>query len=127
MSTRTRLGLLGCFVSLAGCATGAAPSSPVPIYVQLLTAPAGAANSCPASLVIGEFSGNADTGTAILVDGKLMGVRWPPGYVGRWKEHEIEVLDPTGRIIATTGTRIQLGGGATGDGIWETCDGLDLK
>jgi hypothetical protein len=125
--TPTRLGLLGCLWSIAGCTTGAAPPTPVPIYVHLLTPPAGAAFSCPAGQVTAEFSGNADTGTAIVVDGKVMGVRWPPGYVGRWKEHEIEVLDPTGRIIATTGTRIQLGGGATADGIWETCDGLGVK
>jgi hypothetical protein len=46
---------------------------------------------------------------------------WPSGYTGRWAGSEVEVLDGTGRVVATTGQRYQFyfvyvpGKGGAGD------------
>jgi len=38
-------------------------------------------------------------------------VMWPRGFTGRWLGSEIEVLDPTGNVVAITGKKYSLPGG----------------
>ena len=38
-------------------------------------------------------------------------VMWRSGFTGRWAGSQIEVMDPTGKVVATTGRRYRLSGG----------------
>ena len=108
-------------IGVAGCGTTA--PTPAVQFIQLLTAP-GPPFPCPASLINGELVVDSAAGTAILSDGERFRVRWPPGYVGRLLGDQIEVLDANGIVVAVTGRRMELGGGASAPGIWLTCHGL---
>jgi hypothetical protein len=109
-------------VLLVGCST----EGPSPTLIRLLTASATEPYLCPASLIVGDLVVDQGAGTAIVANGERFRVRWPPRYVGRQVGGEVEVLDPSGKVIATTGRRLQLGGGAAPEGVWQTCEGLDL-
>ena len=63
-------------------------------------------------------------GTAIIGDGgtvdQLTVVAWRPGYTARRNGSEVEVLDPQGRVVATTGHSYIVPGGYVfpGDTTW---------
>lgn len=50
-------------------------------------------------------------GTALRQDGEGLGVEpviWPAGFSGRRIDSGVEVLDPNGNVVATTGKRYQI-------------------
>jgi hypothetical protein len=87
--------------------------------VQLLTGDAGGytiwnkdgVRSCFGLNVVGQIVADPKYGTAI----DATPVMWPLGFTGRWVGSEVEVLDPTGSVVATTGRRYRLDGGYWGD------------
>jgi hypothetical protein len=50
-------------------------------------------------------------------------VMWPRGFSGRWAGSEVEVLDPDGTVVATTGRSYRIGGGSAGEDprVWLAC------
>ena len=76
---------------------------------------------CPAAVIEGELIPDASAGSAIMVGDIVMRVRWPSGYFGRKAAGGVEILDPGGRVVARTGTRVRLGGGEIESGIWLAC------
>jgi len=56
---------------------------------------------------VGELTADPTYGTTI----QGTAVYWPLGFTGRWAGSEIEVLDPDGKVIATTGRTYKLEGG----------------
>lgn len=91
--------------------------------MQLLTAPAGQPFTCPASLIFGDLVVDPEFGTALVQDRRRLPVRWPPGYVGRRLNDEVEVIGTDGSVVAVTGGRLTLDGGESSE-VWSTCAGL---
>jgi hypothetical protein len=85
---------------------------------------------CFLSFIEGEFVTDPVSGTAII--GRNGGstderfpVMWPLGWTGRRTLFsDVEVLDPTGKVVVRTGTRVHLMGGGFGPSgrPWLTCD-----
>lgn len=99
---------------LAGC--GLMPHSD---QVQLITAPASHTGCFVADqyglLVVDPTDGTALTGTGhpnmrLGSDG-LSTVAWPHGFTARRSGSEVEVLDPQGNVVATTGRSYHFLGG----------------
>jgi hypothetical protein len=61
-------------------------------------------------LVVDPTYGTAIIGSGGTVDG-LTTVAWRPGYTARRSGSEAEVLDPQGRVVATTGRSYLIPGG----------------
>ena len=115
---------------LAGC-QGLAPRTPV----QLLTGvPDGVSEgTCYTAEIHGLLVVDARYGTAILDDTaprvggvppSPLPVAWRPGVTGRLAGSEVEVVDPNGRVVATTGQRDILPGGysaVAGVRAWWAC------
>jgi hypothetical protein len=104
-----------------------AQGSPSSEPVQLLTGDAGGATqwhengvrSCFLLNIRGELVVDARYGTAIVSSQAgvtPMPVMWPLGFTGRRVGSEVEVLDPTGTSVATTGRTYRLDGGFWGEG-----------
>lgn len=89
--------------------------------VALLTdADDGMHGGCFLSFIEGELVTDPVAGTAIIgrnggTTDKRLPVMWPVGWTGRRTLFSgVEVLDPTGRSIVRTGTRVHLMGGGYG-------------
>ena len=52
-------------------------------------------------------------------------VQWPSGYAGRRSGSQVEILDPVGKVLYRTGTRVTLMGDGFGGGVFKEC-GLEL-
>jgi hypothetical protein len=93
--------------------------------VQLITAPP-SHTGCFAADAAGLLVVDPTDGTAIVGDGHpnmLVGgdvpvtVAWPHGFTARRSGSEVEVLDPQGNVVATTGRSYHfLGGGVAAGG-----------
>lgn len=103
-------------VALALC-LGGCGSLPGSEPVQILTAPE---LECFAADAAGRLVVDPTYGTAIIGDGHtnmLVGgnvpvtVAWPPGFTARRSGSEVEVLDPQGNVVATTGRSYQFNAG----------------
>jgi hypothetical protein len=69
---------------------------------------------CYTNFAVGQLVEDAASGTAIVEMGRRTPVMWPAGYTGRRSVWEVEVADTWGRVVARTGTRVQIEGGYTG-------------
>ena len=105
-------------VAIAGC--GIAPASASPDTVVLLTGREGD-TGCLLDVIEGELVADPNAGSVIVDGGVRTPIRWPYGFAGRRSGAEVEILDPSGHVIARTGTRIRLGGGAPVPGVWLAC------
>ena len=104
-------------IALALCLGGCGLLPPQRDPVQLLTSPQGV---CFAANAAGLLVVDPTYGTAIIGDGHpnmLIGgdvpvtVAWPPGFSGRRNGSEVEVLDPQGNVVGTTGGSYQFNAG----------------
>lgn len=141
--------LVGCSsVAPGGAAapTGSAPPTdaaaptgePVPLLTGWGLGSAEKGAGCHTLSVRGVLVADPTSGTAIKVDsgspfvGKTMPVMWLPDFTGRRVGSEVVVLDPEGKVVATTGLRYQIAGiggeDQTGRGAaFAGCDILPLQ
>jgi hypothetical protein len=79
--------------------------------------------ACYTSGTQGRLEADGHGGTTIVPDGLPAGgpVSWPRGYSARPNGRELDVLDPSGRVVATTGSRWYLPGGPGDGGVWYAC------
>ena len=80
---------------------------------------------CAAALIEGVLVADTGAGVVLVAGGTPTPIVWPAGYSARRVGAEVQVLDVVGRVVATTGESVQIGGGAIdGGGIrWWACDG----
>jgi len=115
------------FLALAAACNPLAKSSPSGEPVNLLTGDAGGytqwhangVRSCLGLNIRGLLVVDEKYGTAIdspQAGVAPMPVMWPLGFTGRRAGSEVEVLDPTGDVVATTGRNYRLDGGFWGEG-----------
>jgi hypothetical protein len=93
----------------------------LPDPVQLVTGTSALEpNGCFAFDVAGRLTVDPSYGTAIIVKDGTGGipVAWRPGFTGRRAGSEVEVLDPDGKVVATTGRPYDVEGGYVTDGSW---------
>ncbi len=86
-------------------------------------------------LVVDPTYGTAIIGSGGTVDGLTI-VAWRPGYTARPNGSEVDVLDPQGRVVATTGRSYLIPGGYVDPGefgrpdlpsmVWWACDDPEL-
>ena len=107
---------------LAGCSLGGTPTG---LRTQVEAGQAGCWDTTNAS---GELFVNATGGTSIRgTYGSFAGtagtieVVWPHHYSARPVGNQLEVLDPSGRVVATTGQEVSLPGGTTMDDGYYMC------
>lgn len=109
-------------VALALCLVGCGLLPPHGDPVQILTAPRPV---CFAADAAGLLVVDPTDGTAIIGDGHpnmLVGgdvpvtVAWPPGFTARRSGSEVEVLDPQGTVVATTGQSYRFNAGGVSAG-----------
>jgi hypothetical protein len=101
--------------------------------VQLLTGEPLGPNSCFASATgTGLLVVDPTYGTAIIDNGQhsLVGlgnepltVAWRPGFTARRSGSEVEVLDPQGNVVATTGRSYTIDGGLSSGPTWPDPEG----
>jgi hypothetical protein len=98
---------------LVGCGLLSSKGDPV----RLLTSPQ---RECFAADVSGLLVVDPTDGTAIVANNHPsmvwlsdvpVTVAWPPGFTARRSGSEVEVLDPQGKVVATTGRSYQFLGG----------------
>jgi hypothetical protein len=114
------LGLVGCLPSGGQLLTG----DPLGGELCYLATASG-------RLVVDPSHGTAIIGSGGTVDGRTI-VAWRPGYTARRIGFEVEVLDPQGRVVATTGRSYLIPGGYVDPGefgrpdlprmVWWACD-----
>ena len=117
--------------ALAACVAGG-PGEPIRSRddVGILVAPSPQVRDgqvtmgCAAALIEGELVEDPDAGVAILDGGSPRPVVWPTGYSARRVGSEVQVLDASSGVVATTGEDVSMGGGAIDDGgvRWWACD-----
>ncbi len=118
----TSAGLVGGLAVVDGL-----PGQPVAL---LTDAEDGMHGACFLSFIEGELVTDPVSGTAIIGRNggsteERLPVMWPLGWTGRRTLFsDVEVLDPTGRVVVRTGTRVHLMGGGYGPSgrPWLTCD-----
>jgi hypothetical protein len=108
-------------VALALCLVGCGWLPPYGDPVQLLTGPPdGNGGGCFAASASGLLVVDATHGTAIVGNNlpSMVGlgdvpvtVAWRPGFTARRSGSEVEVLDPQGSVVATTGRSYLIPGG----------------
>ena len=105
---------------LLGCGSAVLPWDRVDLLTDNGNQP-----TCYTSEAGGLLIVDRTNGTAIDSEGApaLVPVMWPPGFTGRWIGSEVEVLDPDGNVVATTGRSYRIGGGAALKGlrVWLAC------
>lgn len=117
------LGLVGCGSSGGSLLTG----DPLGGNCYMATA--------SGRLVVDRSYGTAIIGDGGTVDGLTI-VAWRPGYTARRSGSEVEVLDPQGRVVATTGRSYLIPGGYVDPGefgrpdlpttVWWACGDPEL-
>jgi hypothetical protein len=75
---------------------------------------------CYTNFALGQLVEDPASGTAIVEMGRRTPVMWPAGYTGRRSVWEVEIADSWGRVVARTGTRVQIEGGYI-DGAFLAC------
>jgi hypothetical protein len=107
-------------VALALCLVGCEAASPVPAEPFDLDHSRIPADGRLGACSLGWWTGgqlvvDEDRGTSVIVEsgdfatvGAKMGVLWWPQFTGRRVGNEVEVLDPDGRVVATTGQRYRI-------------------
>lgn len=114
------LGLVGCGPSGGSLLTGDPLGGNIDCYLA----------TGSGRLVFDPSYGTAIIGEGGTVDGVTI-VAWRPGYRARPNGSEFDVLDPQGRVVATTGQRYLLHGGYADPGefgrpdlrtVWWTCE-----
>jgi hypothetical protein len=75
---------------------------------------------CYTNFALGQLVEDPASGTAIVEMGRRTPVMWPAGYTGRRSVWDVEVADTWGRVVARTGTRVQIEGGYV-DGAFRAC------
>jgi len=130
-----------------GCLAGASPSDPFKSSepsesmapVRLLTgvpANMGDGDGCFTNAIEGELTVDPKYGTAIVTttppEGLTATIAWRPGFTGRRVGSEIEVLDPNGNVVATTGNKYRIAGGGVDwpeppIKVFWACDFVDQK
>lgn len=108
-------------IALALCLVGCGWLPPYGDPVQVLTGPPdGNGGGCFAAYAAGLLVVDPTYGTAIIGDGHpnmLVGgdvpvtVAWRPGFTARRSGSEVEVLNPQGNVVATTGRSYHFMGG----------------
>jgi hypothetical protein len=83
--------------------------------VPLLTAPDDGMVGCYTSGASGVLTADRTYGTALIENEAPIPVMWPHGYSGRRSGSQVEIVDTSGHVVARTGTRVQIGGGYTGE------------
>jgi hypothetical protein len=77
-----------------------------PVRLETINGPVTENRGCFTFPYLGELIVDKKHGTGLKDDeGAITPVLWPPGFTGRWVGSEIEVLDPAGSVVATTGRR----------------------
>ena len=87
------------------------------LTAPLLTGSLGGSESavgCYTSGATGQLVTDAAYGTALVSRDQTTPVMWPKGYTSRSSGLEVEVVDKSGRVVARTGTQVQMEGGYTG-------------
>lgn len=107
-------------VALALCLVGCEAVSPLPAETFDLAHSREPADGRIGACSLGWWTGgrlivDGDRGTSIVVEGGDFGttgaklqVLWWPRYTGRRVGNEVEVLDPDGKVVATTGRRYRI-------------------
>ncbi len=76
---------------------------------------------CLANVIEGGLVPDSAAGVAIEAAGQHLPIHWPAGYAGRRDGGIVVILDPSGQIVARTGTHIDLNGGESERGVWIAC------
>ena len=79
---------------------------------------------CYTSGISGQLVADDAAGTAIIdsQSGRRYAVTWPPGYTGRSRLGEVEVLRSWGTVVVTrTGSWVNMSGGFWTDGSFLAC------
>ena len=109
-----RADVLGLALLLAGCGTADGPvaihTAAQPILV------------CELARVSGTLVPDPTFGLALQNGADRRGATWPYGYTARRSSGVVELLDPSGRIIARAGDLIVAAGGATNSEFSVQCD-----
>jgi hypothetical protein len=81
---------------------------------------------CYTSGIGGQLVPDPAAGVAIIdrMNGHRAIVTWPRGYTARRAWSGVEVLNRAGRVVARTGTHIELSGGFGPDGTFLECGGI---
>ena len=103
-------------VSLALCLIGCGAVSPFPPEVFELAHSREPSTACSLGWwTEGQLVVDGNHGTSILVEGGDFGskgatlqVLWWPEFTGRRVGNEVEILDPDGKVVATTGRRYRI-------------------
>jgi hypothetical protein len=99
-------------LSLLGC-----QSEKVHLAVNSTDAPGCILIGATGTLIVDPKYGTAlDTGNASVGDHDVNPIIWPAGFSARRVGSEVEVLDATGKVVATTGRRYEIGFENTGFG-----------
>jgi hypothetical protein len=130
VSTRLPAIVAALALCLAGC--GLLPPEPV----RILTGPPGGGSGCFAADVAGLLVVDPTYGTAIVGDDLPSMVQlsdvpvtlaWRPGFTARRSGSEVEVLDPGGNVVATTGRSYRFMGGYVSPGGISGIEWPDLR
>lgn len=110
------LGILGLVLVLASCSSPAGSVVSIPIAA---TPPPGYADLCPQSL-FGPFRLAGDPTKTPAVwgigsTGARFPITWPAGFTARFTP-SLEILDPSGTVVATGGVEVSGAGGGAGNG-----------
>lgn len=107
-------------VALALCLIGCEAVAPLPAEPFELSHSRGPADGRNGGCSLGWWTGgllviDGDRGTSVIVDSgdfatvaAQLGVLWWPQFTGRRVGNEVEVLDPDGKVVATTGRRYRI-------------------
>jgi hypothetical protein len=114
--------MLAVALLLAGCGS-LLPPGPVHLLTGDPSVVVGGPSSCFMDTAEGPLTADPTYGTLIEIRHEeiIVGdeespyprlpVVWLPGFTGRWVGSEVEVLDPQGRVVATTGRTYAFAGG----------------
>ena len=73
-------------------------------------------SGCYTNYRTGLLVADPEYGTAINDGHGTTPVAWRPGYTAQQAGHEVDVVDPDGHVVATTGHNYQLWGGHVSEG-----------
>ena len=98
-----------------------------PDQVKLGIAPNARPGGCYLTYTVYDLIADPTSGTAVRFEtGGTSPLYWPPGYTGHRVGSEVEVRDPDGKVVATTGGRYAIwpaddGTSGTGSGLVAGC------
>lgn len=80
--------------------------------------------ACAAALIRGRLVADERWGIALVEEDSelLRQVIWPPGFYARVDGPNLALLSDSDEVVASTGDRVEIGGGEAGpDGAWRVC------